>query len=96
MSSKHWTQELEQRNIYERKNSSDNGLDAGSVDRIVCLYEEKSKNFIRIFALLIGLGVFFLFMIFLPYISILQINNETSQKLNGVQALQANFATTTA
>lgn len=31
-------------------------------------------------------------MIFLPYISILQNNNETSQKLNDVQALQANFA----
>jgi hypothetical protein len=31
-------------------------------------------------------------MIFLPYISILQNNDETSQKLNSVQALQDNFA----
>jgi hypothetical protein len=42
-------------------------------DKLFVLYQEKSKNFMRSFGLLLGIGISF-FFIFIPYIYILDKN----------------------
>jgi hypothetical protein len=74
-----------------KKNNNNKGSDSEDVERIVSLYEEKSKNFIRIIALLLGLSVLFLFMIFLPYVFTLRDSDQTFQTLREVQEAKVNF-----
>lgn len=74
-----------------KKSSNNEGSSSEDIERIVSQYDEKSKNFIRIFALLLGLSILFLFMIFLPYIFTLRNSNETFQTLNEVQELSSNL-----
>ena len=67
--------------------SNDDSLDSENKDKIVGSYEEKSKDFIRIFSLLLGLTIFFLFMIFLPYVFILKNFDQTNSDLSEVQTV---------
>ena len=65
-------------------------------DKLFELYQEKSKNFIRTFSLLLGIGIFFFFFIFIPYISILDKNRDTInelQMINNINNNITNFAT---
>jgi hypothetical protein len=66
-------------------------IDKEGLEKILGFYEEKSKNFSRWFALLLGLSVFFFFIIFIPYISTLASHYRISQESNQLQSLILNF-----
>jgi predicted PurR-regulated permease PerM len=66
-------------------------IDKEGLEKILGFYEEKSKNFSRWFALLLGLSVFFFFIIFIPYISTLASHYRISQESNQLQSLIWNF-----
>lgn len=51
------------------------------IERILVLYDEKSKNFRNILVLMLIFTIVFLFIIFLPYISLLDQNKQINQQL---------------
>ena len=60
-------------------------------DKLFVLYQEKSKNFMRSFGLLLGIDIFFFFFIFIPYISILDKNRSTTNDLDFIKNLNGNI-----
>jgi len=72
---------LEEDASSEKKGESESNY----IEKIFSLYQEKSKNLQRFLALLLGFALFFLFIIFLPYISILEKNHDVSIELSQAQ-----------
>ena len=61
--------------------SNDKGEHDKILDRLIELYDDKSKTFQRIFTLLLVFTIIFLFLIFIPYMSILEENRQLSHNL---------------
>ena len=66
--------------------------------KILDIYKDKSNSFHRIFYILIRVSIFFMFIIFIPYISIVSIErnirillNETQSIYNNLVGLQTNL-----
>ena len=65
--------------------------DERDLERILSLYEEKSKSFIRSFSISLGVAIFFLFIVFIPYVSIIDNKYQTAQDLNNSQIILNNL-----
>ena len=70
-----------QKEIMTYDHSNDKGEHDKILDRLIELYDDKSKTFQRIFTLLLVFTIIFLFLIFIPYMSILEENRQLSHKL---------------
>ena len=66
-------------------------IDTDYLKKTLNLYEEKSKTLTRTLAILLGVAIFFLFIIFIPYVSILEEEQSISNKKENVQNISKIF-----
>lgn len=64
-------------NVYS---GSDNNKEEKYIDRVFELFKDKSKTFDRVFGISIGFFLLFFFIIFIPYVSLVDINNENLEE----------------
>jgi hypothetical protein len=69
--------------VYEKDNDVKREQDR-FIDRLIELCDDKSKTFQRIFVLFLALTIIFLFLIFLPYMSILEEDKQITQRISGL------------
>jgi hypothetical protein len=67
-------------------------IDGDDTEEILELYKEKSKSFNRSLMFLLIFAVFFLFIIFIPYTSILTMNSKISGDRDQVQNFYSNLS----
>ena len=73
-------------------NNKKEDIDGDDTERILELYKEKSKTFNRSLIFLLVFAVFFLFIIFIPYTSILAMNSKISGDRDQVQEFNSNLS----
>jgi hypothetical protein len=67
----------------------ENNNDKGNLERLCSLYESNSNNFQKLFAILIGLGLFFLLTVVLPYfLNIYEYEQNKEQSINENKTIQ--------
>lgn len=71
--------------------SDKNNFDKDYIGKTLNLYEEKSKTLTKTIALLLGVAIFFLFIIFFPYVSILESEKIVSEKKENVENISNTF-----
>ena len=73
-------------------NNKKKDIDGDYTARILELYKEKSKTFNRSLIFLLVFAVFFLFIIFIPYTSILAMNSKISGDRDQIQNFNSNLS----
>ena len=71
--------------------SDKDNFDEDYIEKTFNLYEEKSKTLTRSLAILLGVAIFFLFIIFIPYVSILDEEQNISKKVENIQNISKIF-----